>query len=163
HGADVASAATLDLDSATGDLVDVTGTTAVTAITLSDGSLRTVRFTGALTLTHGSSLVLPGAQNIATAAGDYAVFRGYASGVVRCTAYLRAAGRPLNSGVADTLTAGFTATSYGARTKSRRTFTPDPALGNLQHYTNGGAHTLAPPSSPCTMIIECTNASAGAI
>jgi len=61
------------------------------------------------------------------------------------------------------LTAGYTATSFSAGTKSSGTFTPDPTSGNFQHYTNGGAHTLAPPSSVCSMIIECTNASAGAI
>lgn len=87
HGADVASAATLNLDTATGGLVDVTGTTTITAITLADGRERTVRFTGALTLTHGASLVLPGSANITTVAGDFAIFRGYAAGVVRCVMY----------------------------------------------------------------------------
>lgn len=58
---------------------------------------------------------------------------------------------------------GASVTSYSAGTKSSGTFTPDPLNGNLQHYTNGGAHTLAPPTNPCTMILECTNASAGAI
>jgi len=61
------------------------------------------------------------------------------------------------------LTAGFTTTSVNAGTKSSGTFTPDPTAGNIQHYTNGGAHTLAAPSSPCTIIVECTNSSAGAI
>lgn len=83
HGADIASASTINLDTATGDCVDVTGTTGITAVTLSEGREVTVRFTGALTLTHGASLVLPGAANITTVAGDYAIFRGYASGVVR--------------------------------------------------------------------------------
>lgn len=61
------------------------------------------------------------------------------------------------------LSAGFTTTSFNAGTKSSGTFTPDPANGNIQHATNGGAHTLAPPSSVCTMIVEYTNASAGAL
>lgn len=87
HGADIASAATINLETATGDIVDVTGTTTITAITLSDGHSATVRFTGILTLTNGASLVLPGGSNIITAAGDYAVFRGYAAGVVRCVSY----------------------------------------------------------------------------
>lgn len=95
QGSDVASAGTINLDSATGNLVDVTGTTTITAITLSQGRDRTVRFTGALTLTHGASLVLPGSANITTAAGDYAVFRGYASSVVRCVMYSRIASEPL--------------------------------------------------------------------
>jgi hypothetical protein len=87
HGADIASASTINLETATGNLVDVTGTTTITAITLGDGHERVVRFTGALTLTNGASLVLPGGANITTAAGDFAVFRGYAAGVVRCANY----------------------------------------------------------------------------
>ena len=97
-GSDIASASTINLDTATGDLVDVTGTTAITAVTLSASRERTVRFTGVLTLTHGSSLVLPGAASITTAAGDYAVFRGYAAGVVRCVVYTKADGTPLVGG-----------------------------------------------------------------
>jgi hypothetical protein len=61
-------------------------------------------------------------------------------------------------------TKGYTATTYNAGTKSTGTFTPDPTNGNFQKYSNAGAHTLAPPSSDCTMIIKITNASgAGAI
>lgn len=89
HGADIASATTTNLDTATGDLVDVTGTTTITGITLAEGQERTVRFTGALTLTNGASLLLPGAANITTAAGDFAKFRGYASSVVRCVSYTK--------------------------------------------------------------------------
>lgn len=92
RGADIASASTINLTTATGNLVDVTGTTTITAITLSDGYQRTVRFTGILTLTHGASLVLPSGASITTAAGDFAVFRGYASSVVRCISYTKADG-----------------------------------------------------------------------
>jgi hypothetical protein len=95
RGVDIASAPTLDLDAATGDLIDVTGTTAITAVTLADGDERTLRFTGILTFTHGANLVLPGAANITTAAGDFAKVRGYASGLVRCTDYTRANGTAL--------------------------------------------------------------------
>lgn len=94
-GADVVSASTIDLDAATGNLVDVTGTTAITAITLSAGREAVVRFTGVLTLTNGASLVLPGGANITTAAGDFAIFRGYAAGVVRCVVYTKASGQSL--------------------------------------------------------------------
>lgn len=95
QGADIASAASINLDAATGNLVDITGTTAITAITLSQGRERVVRFTGALTLTHGASLVLPGAANIATASGDFATFRGYTGGVVRCVGYAKANGKTI--------------------------------------------------------------------
>lgn len=97
HGADIASATTTVLDTATGDLIDITGTTTITAITLSEGRECTVRFTGILTLTNGASLILPGAANITTAAGDYAIFRGYASGVVRCVNYTKANGNSIGS------------------------------------------------------------------
>lgn len=93
-GADIASATTLNLNLASGDLIDVTGTTTVTAITLDEGLTRTVRFTGALTLTNGASLVTGTGANITTAAGDFAVIRGYASGVVRIMNY-----QPAVSGV----------------------------------------------------------------
>lgn len=85
--ATIASATTLDLGAIMAGVVDVTGTTPITAISLRVGQTRTVRFTGALTLTHGANLVLPGAASITTAAGDFATFRGYAGGLVRCTYY----------------------------------------------------------------------------
>lgn len=103
QGSDIVAAATLNLDAAGGDLIDVTGATGITAITLGRGRLRTVRFTGAPLITNGASLVLPGAANIQAAAGDYAIFRGYAAGVVRCVSYSRVSGFPgLFSGEATT-------------------------------------------------------------
>lgn len=91
QGGDIACAATLNLETATGNVVDVTGATGpVTAITLSQGHWRFVRFTGAPTLTNGASLVLPGGADITAAAGDYALFIGYAAGVVRCAMYVPA-------------------------------------------------------------------------
>ena len=99
QGTDIASAGTINLDTATGDTVDVTGTTTITAVTLSQGRVRRVRFTGALTFTHGASLVLPNnGLNIVTAAGDTAVLVGYAAGVVRCHSYQRLDGRELAVG-----------------------------------------------------------------
>lgn len=92
RGADIASSGTINLSNATGNLVDVTGGTPITSVTLLDGAERTVRFTGVLTLTHGASLVLPGGASITTASGDFAKFRGYAGGLVRCVGYSRASG-----------------------------------------------------------------------
>lgn len=87
RGSSVASAATLDLTSTTGDFVHVTGTTSITAITLSDGDQRTLVFDGVLTFTHSASLVCPGSLNITTAVGDVIVVRGDASSVVRVVSY----------------------------------------------------------------------------
>lgn len=73
-------------------------------------------------------------------------------------------GRPLTNGESNTLGKGFNTTDYNAGTKSSGTFTPDPANGNQQYYINGGAHTLAPPATSCTMVVHITNnASAGGI
>jgi hypothetical protein len=113
HGADIASATTTNLDTATGNLVDVTGTTTITGITLSDGHRRTVRFTGACLLTNGASLVLPGGANITTAAGDFAEFYGYAAGVVRCVTYTKAAGTSVISSVAPSGATIYTALTQG--------------------------------------------------
>lgn len=98
QGANIASASTVNLDTATGDYVHVTGTTSITAITLSQGREGTVVFDGVLTLTNGASLILPSAANITTAAGDSAVFRGEASGVVRCISYTKADGTAVVGG-----------------------------------------------------------------
>lgn len=97
-GADIASAATVDLSNATGDFVDVTGTTTITAFgTAAAGIERTVRFTGALTLTYNAtSLILPTSANITTEANDRAIFRSLGSGNWICITYERADGRPLS-------------------------------------------------------------------
>ena len=91
--ADVASAATVDLSTTAGAVANITGAVTITALTLAAGEQQWVRFTGALTLTNGSSLMLPGAANITTAAGDYALFVGYASSVVRCVLYSKVSGK----------------------------------------------------------------------
>jgi hypothetical protein len=92
QGANIASAGTINLDTATGDYVHITGTTTITAITLKQGRERTLVFDGALTFTNGASLILPGGVNITTAAGDMCIVRGEASGVVRIIDYIKASG-----------------------------------------------------------------------
>lgn len=97
RGADIASATTTDIGAATGDFIDVTGTTTITGLgTIAAGVERTVRFTGALTLTHNAtSLILPGAANILTVAGDVAQFRSLGSGNWRCVGFLQSNSLPL--------------------------------------------------------------------
>ena len=83
----IASGASIALGAVMAGVVDVTGTTTITAVVLREGQTRTVRFTGALTLTNSATLVLSGGANIVTAAGDFATFRGYSGGITRCTIY----------------------------------------------------------------------------
>jgi ethanolamine utilization microcompartment shell protein EutS len=93
QAANLASASTTDIGAARGQYVKVTGTTTITALgTVQAGTLRIVEFTGALTLTHnGTSLILPGAANIATQAGDVGFFVSEGSGNWRCVHFQRAA------------------------------------------------------------------------
>lgn len=93
-GADIASAATINLTAPTGNLVHVTGTTTITAITIPVGAERTIIFDGALTLTHGAALLLPGAANIITAANDRMTVRGDTAGAI-VVSYDRANGAPV--------------------------------------------------------------------
>lgn len=76
RGADIASSGTLSLPAGGGGVYNITGTTTINGIGSAQGG-RTVKlkFAGALTLTHnGTSLILPGAANITTVAGDTAEF-----------------------------------------------------------------------------------------
>lgn len=93
-GADIASASTCDIGAATGNYINVTGTTTINALgTVQAGTRRIVNFNGILTLTYNaSSLILPGAASIVTAAGDTATFISLGGGNWICTQYQRAIG-----------------------------------------------------------------------
>jgi len=108
-GADIARATTTDIGAATGKYVELTGTTTVTGLgTVQAGTIRHVRFAGAGTLTHNAtSLILPGAANITTAANDTASFVSLGSGNWRCLQYTKASG--LATVVGSPTITGFTA------------------------------------------------------
>ena len=82
-GASIASAATLNLETATGAFVNVTGTTATNAITLATGHQRLVRAAGAWPIVAGANLTLNnGGTSYVCTAGDLILFVGDGS-VVR--------------------------------------------------------------------------------
>ena len=96
---DVASVPTVDLGAVNSNLVNMTGATTIVAFgAAANGVWRLIRFAGALTLTHGASLALPTGANIATAAGDWALFVSRGGGVWQCSGYDRADGTPLALG-----------------------------------------------------------------
>jgi hypothetical protein len=104
RGTDLASASTLSLPATGGGVFTVTGTTTVTGISTGSGGRRlSLRFAGALQLTHnGTSFILPGAVNITTVAGDVADFINDAAQDAtgsnwRCVNYQRASGSPVNN------------------------------------------------------------------
>jgi hypothetical protein len=92
-GANIASDTTVNLTTATGNGVHITGTTTITGVTLGSGMWRLVIFDGALTLTHhATNNNLPGGANITTAANDRALY--WADGTtVYCVAYQKASGK----------------------------------------------------------------------
>lgn len=98
-GADLPSAATVDIGAATGEYVVITGTTTITSLgTVQAGTEREVRFGSALTLTHNAtSLILPSGSNILTTAGDVARFRSEGGGNWRCVSYIRNSTLPMFS------------------------------------------------------------------
>ena len=94
-GGDIPSASTLVIDTY-GDYFDIPGTTGITAMTVDAGRRFTLQFDGAVTLTHGSSLYLPGAVNFTTEANDCLSFIATAANTVRCTGYaLKDGGSPV--------------------------------------------------------------------
>jgi len=166
QGANIASAATTNIGAATGNYVNITGTTTITALgTVQAGTRRVVNFNGILTLTHnGTSLILPTAANITTAAGDTATFISLGSGNWVCVNYMRASGAALVSSNTQTLTCiGLVlatvadATNYHigtiagtpAGTDARRAFKPTSnctvtaASLVLEQTTNGSNETVS--------------------
>lgn len=97
-GADVASAGALSLGD-DGNYFDITGTTTINSIgTKGVGTVVKLHFDAACQLTHhATDLILPGAANITTAAGDEFEFTEYATGDWRCTGYALASGRSVVS------------------------------------------------------------------
>lgn len=94
-GGDIASANALTLG--TGNVFNITGTTAVTSIaTKGVGTICWLRFNAILTLTyHATNLILTTAANITTAAGDWGIFEEYGAGTWRMIGYVRASGAAL--------------------------------------------------------------------
>lgn len=96
----LASATTTDLGAQVSDAVLISGTTTITGFGTADaGRIVKVRHSGALTLTHnGTSLILPGAANITTAAGDTYDAESLGSGNWVVRAYQKASGLPIIGG-----------------------------------------------------------------
>lgn len=89
----LASAGTTDLGTIASHNVQITGTTGITSFgstAQTDTPLYYIRFSGVVTLTHnGTSLILPGAANITTAANDTGVAQYLGSGNWQVIAFQR--------------------------------------------------------------------------
>ena len=96
----IASGASVTIGAAAANTITISGTTAITSFdTIASGAVRNVVFAGILTLTHNAtSLILPTAANITTAAGDVAGFVSLGAGNWRCAFYQRSSGLAVGSG-----------------------------------------------------------------
>jgi hypothetical protein len=104
----IASAGTTAIAASGETALSVTGTTTITAFdNVAAGIKRYLVFAGALTLTYNAtSLILPTAANLQTAANDCAIFLSLGSGNWQCLSYVRASGLPLANGQFGLDTAG---------------------------------------------------------
>lgn len=132
--ATIASAATTDLSTVASQNVTVTGTTTITSFgTAGAGTFRRLRFSGILTLTHNAtSLILPGAANITTAAGDTLEAVSLGSGNWVVTSYQPSGQAPYITGTfTPTYTAGGASTGVTYSTQTG-TYTK---IGRLVFFT----------------------------
>ena len=90
----LASASTIDIGAQNTNTINISGSTTISSLGTADaGVIRRLVFSGVLTLTHNiTSLILPGAANITTAARDVAEFISLGSGNWRCLFYQTASG-----------------------------------------------------------------------
>ena len=115
-GADVASNGALAVGT-DGNYFDVTGTTTITSInsTGGAGTLIKLHFDGACQLTHhASNLILAGAENFTTEAGDELEFVEYGSGTYRQTGWCLAGTAPGGGGGGAFLGEGASGASVGS-------------------------------------------------
>ncbi len=90
----IASATTTDIGTKESGQLTVTGTTTITGFgTVSAGICKWVTFASVLLLTYNAtSMILPGALSISTAAGDVAFMQSLGSGNWKCLSYTKANG-----------------------------------------------------------------------
>lgn len=106
-GANIASAATIDLTAATGNCPRITGTTATSAVTMNTGQQMFVVADGAWPLTyHATTNKITGGADTVLAAGDHVLYHKDLSGVVSGIIYRANAGEVVTSYVGATAFAG---------------------------------------------------------
>jgi hypothetical protein len=147
----LASAATVAIGAAASNTINITGNVTITAFdTIAAGAYRTLVFGGGLTLTHNAaSLILPGAANINTAAGDVAQFVSLGSGNWRCTGYTKANGQSIVSTLTNATLVNPTITNFtesGQNPAAGTAFTVDLNQGTDFEFTTSGNVTVTLPT-----------------
>lgn len=148
RGSDIASASTIAIPNS-GKYFVVTGTTTINTISDSwTGRTVFLKFSGSLTITNSSGIVIPGGANIVTSAGDCLAATNESSGVWRITLFQQ--GSSLTDGGSNVQSQTNTAfTSAG--TAPSFTITTSPAYGAYAanqrmrvkfHAASAGSDTL---------------------
>ncbi len=145
-GAAVASAGTTDIwTPADGNYIHITGTTTITSLGTAPqaGAERTVIFDGALTLTHNAtSLILPGAANITTAAGDRAIVRADTTANMIVVAYTKASGTAVVAATSGPSSSLSNATTSGTTVDVTLSGTPTRIVVALNGVSGSGATSV---------------------
>lgn len=148
--------------------ITLAGGTGAVSVTLSSGTMATLAGAEALTNKTLNGLTVTASTGTLTIANGktFVVSNGITlDGTDSTTMTLPASSAHLiGSDVTANLSVGYTTTNNNLGTVSSGTLTLDPTTGNEPYYTNNGAHTLAPPASGTSMIVDMINgASAGAV
>jgi hypothetical protein len=105
----ITSNTTTDLCSVPGSVITVISNTTITGFgtSCSPGNIKLVKFATALTLTNSATLVLPGGQDIQTAAGDYLMAVYLGSGTWGVPSYTPASGAAVKNPAVDPCTIAY--------------------------------------------------------
>ncbi len=145
--ADIASAATVDLSTATGNVTRITGTTATSAFTMNAGQWHLCIADGAWPLTYHATTnkLNTGGSNYTCAAGDRVLLHKDNSGIIQATIFK-------NNGTA------VASSSYYAGQVIQEVYATDAgstiSSATLANVT-ASAKSITPKSSNSTIIIEC--------
>ncbi len=128
-GSTLTAAATVNLSLATGNFVHVSGTTTITSFgTLPAGSRFIVCFDDAVIVTYNATtLIIPGAANITTTAGDCMMLISEGSGSWRVVGYFPGTGLSVGTVTSVTATTPLSSTGGNAPNISLDTVSPDPS------------------------------------
>jgi hypothetical protein len=142
RGSTLAAAATVNLALATGNFVHVSGTTTITSFgNLPAGSRFIVCFDDAVIVTYNAtSLLIPGAANITTTAGDCMMLISEGSGNWRVVGYFPGSGLPVGTVTAVTASAPISSSGGNAPNISipKATASLDGYLDNADFATFNG-------------------------
>ena len=129
-GSTLAAAATVQLNLATGNFVHVSGTTTITSFgTLPAGARFILYFEDAVVVTYNATtLIIPGAANITTTAGDCMMVISEGSGNWRVVGYFPGTGLPVGTVTAVTASAPLSSTGGNA---------PDISITQADSTTDG--------------------------